>query len=97
MLKINIHIGDEIRKAIKDIYGKDDYDTVDCVVNDIIDRYLNAEYFDQKLGLEENNDCEICKFCGEKSKHSRMIDVDGRNLEEYNVCENCGSGYPVLE
>lgn len=97
MLKINIHIDDQTKKSIKNTYGEDDYGTVDCVVNDIINRYLNTEYFDTKLNLEENDDCEVCEFCGEKSKHSRMIDIDGKNLVERNVCENCGSGYPALK
>ena len=97
MLKINIHIDDKERELIKNTYHKDDYDTVDSVVNDIINRYLNTEHFDPKLNIEEANDYEICEFCQERSKHSRMIDVDGTNLEECNVCENCGSGYPTLK
>lgn len=96
MLKINIHIDDKIRKAIKNTYGKDDYATVSTVVNNIIDRYLNTEYFDPKLSIEEG-DYEVCEFCEEKSKNSRMIDIDGTNLVEYNVCANCGSGQPDLE
>jgi hypothetical protein len=96
MLRINIHIDGETRKAIKNIYGKDDYDTVSDVVEDIINRYLNTEHLDPKLNLDEESDYEICDFCGEKSKHSRMIDLDGTNLEERDVCENCGAGYPAL-
>ena len=96
MLKINIHIDDETRKSIKSAYGKDDYATVSTVVNDIIDRYLNTEYFDPKLSIEID-DYEVCDFCGEKSKNRRMIDVDGTNLVEHNVCVNCGSGQPELE
>jgi len=97
MLKINVHINDETRKLIKNIYGNDDYATVDYVVDDIMSRYLNVEHFDTKLEIDRNNDYEICDFCGEKSKHNRMIDVDGRNLAEHDVCENCSSGYPELE
>ena len=96
MLKINVHIDDETRKSIKNTYGKDDYDTIDSVVNNIIDRYLNAEHFDPKLNMDEEGDNKVCEFCEEKSKHSRMIDVGGTNLEEHDVCENCGSGYPAL-
>jgi len=98
MIKINIHIGGEIRQSIKNIYGRDDYGTVVNVVNDILNRYLDVEYFNPELNTgEDGNDYEICEFCKEKSKHSRMIDVDGKNLKEHNVCENCGSGYPTLE
>ncbi len=101
MLTIKIHIDEETRKTIKSAYGKEDYGTVESVVSNIIERYLNVEHYDTKLNLDEDldedDDCEICEFCGEKSKHSRMIDIDGRNLEEHDVCENCDSGHPALE
>lgn len=35
-----------------------------------------------------------CPECGEEM-HYRMIDVDGTNLEEMEVCEECGYGYPM--
>ncbi|MEK7161988.1 MAG: hypothetical protein AAB729_04860, partial [Patescibacteria group bacterium] len=79
MLKINIHIDDETRKSIKSAYSKDDYATVSTVVNNIIDRYLNIEHFDPKLSIEKDG-YEVCEFCGEKSKSSRMIDMDGTHL-----------------
>ena len=97
MLTIKIHIDDEARKAIKDTYGKDDYETVDGVVNNIVERYLDVEHFDPKLLTDEVGSCKTCEACGEKSKSSKMVDVDGKNLEEYTVCENCGSGYPKLK
>jgi len=96
MLKINIYIDNETRKSIKNIYGTDDYGTVATVVNDIISRYVDVEHFDPKLNVDRENDYKICKFCEEKSKHSRIIDTDGTNLEERDVCENCGSGHPAL-
>ena len=96
MLTIKIHIDDETRKAIKSTYGKDNYNTVNNVVYDIINRYLGVEYFDPKMTIDRS-DYKTCEFCGEKSKHDRMIDMDGTNLVEHNVCENCGSGQPELE
>ena len=96
MLTIKIHIGDGTRKQIKDTYGKNDYETVDSVVSNIIERYLDVEYFDPELSTNENTNYNICESCGEKSKSSKMIDVDGKNLQEYEVCENCGLGYPRL-
>lgn len=95
MLTIKIHIDDETRQSIKSTYGKDDFDTVNSVVYNIINRYLNVEHFDPKLTIDKGR-FKICKECGEKSKAFRMIDVDGKNLVEYEVCENCGSGYPEL-
>ncbi len=98
MLKINIHIDDEQRESIKDIYGRNDYDTVNNVVHNIIDRYLNAKHFDPELNMKKINEYKICEFCKEKSKHRRMIDIDGTNLIECcSVCENCGLGYPTLK
>ena len=96
MLTIKIHINNAKRKDIKDTYGKDGYETVDGVVNNIVERYLGVEYFDLELLTDEDGHYKICEFCGEKSKSSKMIDVDGKNLEEHEICENCGNGYPAL-
>ena len=96
MTTIKIHIADETREAVKRVYGKDDYATVECVVNDIIVRYLNPEYFDTELSVE-SGDYTMCEVCKEKAKSVKMIDVDGKNLEEYKVCQNCGAGYPALK
>jgi len=38
---------------------------------------------------------EICPHC-EVELVSRMIDIDGTNLVEYDVCEECGYGTPAL-
>ena len=96
MLTIKIHIDEYSRKSIKNIYGKDGYEIVESITKDIIDRYFNAEHFDTELDLQESTDYEICEFCGEKSKHRRMVDTDGTNLKDCSVCDNCGSGYPAL-
>ena len=97
MLTIKTYINEEMRKTIKSAYGKDDYETVDSVVNNIIERYFDVEHFDPKLSIGEDGNCKICESCGEKSKSSKMIDIDGKNLEEHEVCENCGFGYPSLK
>lgn len=39
MITIKIHIDNETRKSIKNIYAKDDYTSVRNVVENIIDRY----------------------------------------------------------
>jgi len=96
MLKVTIHIDDETRKSIKNTYGRDDFDTVNSVAYDIINRYLNVEHFDPQMSIERGH-YKTCEFCEEKSKNNRTIDIDGTNLAEHDVCENCGSGYPALE
>ena len=95
MLTVKTHIDEETRRAIKNTYGKDDYATVKDVVSNIIIRYLDVEHFDRELSIENDN-YKICEVCGEKSKSNKMIDIDGTNLEEHEVCENCGFGYPAL-
>ena len=37
----------------------------------------------------------MCKNCNEELEY-KMFDIDGTNLEEHLVCENCGFGKPVL-
>jgi len=96
MVRINIHIDDEIRKEIYRSYRKKNYHTVETVVNDIIDRFMKKQYFDPKLEFKKS-DYKKCGFCEEKAKHGRMIDIDGMNLVEHDVCANCGSGQPELE
>ena len=97
MVTIKIHIDGNLRKEIKNIYDKDDYATMGAVVNNIVDRYLHTEYFDSELSLENDDKYMICEFCGEKAKRNIVIDIDGKNIEEHKVCENCGSGTPSLE
>ena len=38
---------------------------------------------------------EICPHC-EIELTSRIFDIDGKNLAEYDVCEECGYGTPAL-
>lgn len=38
---------------------------------------------------------EVCPEC-EIPLKSKMIDVDGTNLEEHKVCPTCGYGTPAL-
>ncbi len=97
MITIKIHIDDETRKEIKDAYGKDDYETVNSVVGNIVERYLDVEHFDPELSMDDGGVYKKCESCGEKSKSSKMVDVDGKNLKEHDVCENCGFGYPALK
>lgn len=46
-------------------------------------------------GVEFNLLTEICPHC-EIPLESKMIDVDGTNLEEHRVCPDCGYGTPAL-
>ena len=53
MKKISINISDEDSVAIKNFYRKSDKQIIDVVVSDILNRYLNVEYFDPELDLED--------------------------------------------
>lgn len=98
MLSFQIHVSNEIRGEINKTYGKDDYNTVSVVLSDIIGRYFNIEYFNPNLIIEDEDvDYIVCEFCGEKAKRNKLLDVDGMNLVECDVCDNCGSGMPCLE
>lgn len=38
---------------------------------------------------------EICPHCGVELE-SKMIDIDGTNLEEHSICPKCQYGMPAL-
>lgn len=95
MKSIRLVINDESIQEIKTFYGRDDYDCIETVVNNLLYRYLGTGYFDDKLSIEDSNYL-LCPHCGEKAKSFTMIDIDGKNLEEYLICKNCGSGTPEL-
>ncbi len=96
MITLKVQIDESTKESIKIFYGSDDYNTIANVLNDILYRYFNVEYFDPKLVIEEA-DYEYCRFCGEKSKITKIVDVDGKNLEERKICQNCGSGAPEIK
>jgi hypothetical protein len=52
-IKLQIEIAIEDLKDIKGFHGANDIKTVEAVVNHILDRYLNVEYFDPKLIVED--------------------------------------------
>jgi len=45
--------------------------------------------------VDQSEVVEVCPHCEEELK-SKMFNVDGKNLEEHNVCEKCGYGTPAL-
>jgi len=42
----------------------------------------------------EAEEMEICPHC-DIPLVLKMIDIDGTNLQEHEVCESCGYGYPL--
>lgn len=52
-MKLQFEITIEDLKAIEGFYGKSDKKTVKMVIKHILNRYLNVEYFDPKLIIED--------------------------------------------
>lgn len=55
-MNIVLNIDKSILKEIEITYGDNLYHTVETVAMDIIERYLNIEYFDPKLIIEDDKD-----------------------------------------
>lgn len=47
------------------------------------------------IDYEKTEATPICPNCNKELKY-KMFDIDGTNLEEHLVCENCGFGKPIL-
>lgn len=97
MTTIKLHIDQTVKKDIESIYGRSDYSVIYAVVSDIFNRYMSSEYFNPELNIKDDEYLDICEYCGEKSKRSVTVDIDGKNLVERSVCANCGSGQPELD
>ncbi len=95
-MKFNLYISDEIQNEIYSTYKNKGYNTVEVVISDILERYLNVEYFDSKLEIKNNEEYEQCPYCNEYSMSYKMFDVDGLNLEEHLVCDNCNYNMPIM-
>lgn len=82
--KIKLHI-DEIIEAENEEEAFADYeDSLTRNNETLLTHFCNA-----------SDVVEICPHC-EIELESKMIDIDGTNLEEHLVCEKCGYGYPAL-
>lgn len=47
-------------------------------------------FLDEHISIKE-----MCPHCGIELEN-KMIDIDGTNLEEHNICPKCGYGMPTL-
>lgn len=95
MVTIKIHTDKRTEEEIKKVYGDKDYITISQVIENILFRYLNYEHFDKKLIIKKE-DFKKCNFCGENARVTKVIDIDGKNLVECEICQNCGSGTPKI-
>jgi len=95
-MKFNIYISDETVEEVYSMYGCKDYGTVETVLFDILDRYLNIEYFDPELEIAKSENYEKCPYRNENSMTYKMFDVDGINSEEHCVCDNSNYNIPNI-
>ena len=47
------------------------------------------------FNIVDENEETVCPHCDTKLE-SKVIDVDGINLEEHEICPDCGYGTPAL-
>ena len=65
--------------------------TIDAInEDDVIKKILNSDLLNDSIIITE-----LCPHCGVKL-HSKMIDIDGTNIEEHQICPECGYGSPAL-
>ena len=95
MVTIKIHTDKKIEQEIREVYGNNDYNTISKVIANILSRYLKSENLDKKLIIKKEKS-KRCDFCGEKAVINKIIDIDGTNLKECEICQNCGSGTPKI-
>jgi predicted RNA-binding Zn-ribbon protein involved in translation (DUF1610 family) len=65
---------------------------------DTENQYSKFDKIDENLEVidyELTEAIPMCRKCNKKLVY-RMFDIDGTNLEEHLVCENCGFGKPAL-
>lgn len=68
----------------------------DAAIDKAKEMYKKEEIIlDESDFIGEADFHNVCPHCNVKLE-SKMIDVDGTNLEEHNVCPDCGYGSPAL-
>ena len=84
LFKIKIEYEDEIEANDEDEAYSKFYENANSGNNDL------PSLLDENITIKE-----VCPHC-KTELESKMIDIDGTNLEEHTVCENCGYDYPAL-
>lgn len=95
-MKVNLYVSDETKHEIYSTYKNKDYSTIEIVISDILERYLNTDYFNTELEIGNNKEYKQCPYCNEYSMRYKMFDIDGLNLEEHLVCNNCNYNMPKM-
>ena len=93
LYNINIKVQAESKLSEKELRSQ-----LVIALHDVENQYSKFDGVDDDLEVidyERTEAKEICPHCGIELL-SRMFDVDGINLVEHNVCEECGYGTPAL-
>ena len=93
LYNINIKVQAESKLSEKELRSQ-----LVIALYDVENQYSKLDRVDDDLEVidyERTDAKEICPHC-EIELVSRMFDVDGTNLVEHNVCEECGYGTPAL-
>lgn len=48
------------------------------------------------MNIKNNEEYEKCPYCDENSMSYKIFDIDGLNLEEHLVCNNCNYNMPKM-
>lgn len=67
-------------------------------LHNVDNQYSKLDGVDENLEVVDYDLTEVKEICPncEIELVSKMIDVDGTNLVEHDVCEECGYGTPAL-
>lgn len=87
-MNVILNINESVLKEVKNAYGKNDYGTVLIVATDIIDRYLNLEYLNEDLIVdegEENEDMESYLLNEIKETFQNVFTNNGYDNSLFNV------------
>ena len=93
LYNININARVESKLSEKELRSK-----LVIALYDVDSQYSKLDRADDDLEVvdyERTDAKEICPRC-EVELVSRMFDIDGTNLVEHNICEECGYGTPAL-
>ena len=96
--KYKIRVSETLEKEVEI-----EANTEDIAIDIVKERYKKEEivldsddFVSVDFNAVDEDDENVCPHCDTELKH-KMIDVDGTNLEEHEVCEDCGYGTPALK
>ena len=90
---ININARVESKLSKKDLENQ-----LVIALHNVENQYSKFDGVDDDVEVvdyEKTDAIPMCQNCNEELAY-KIFDIDGTNLEEHLVCENCGFGKPAL-